>query len=166
MGKISDAAASKALKDVLGNVCFSKATLAINAGGAATIKTTGTTTYTVGGIYYTKAALSAQSIAIAANYGPVNGTDGYVQPVSSVVYYVVSLDAAGTVYVRQGSYLNQVLSSQGDLGTGAIPDTLSTQTPIGYFRITTNGATTFTPGTTLLDAAGITAAYTDVALIG
>ena len=63
MGKISDAAASKALKDVLGNVCFSKATLAINAGGAATIKTTGTTTFTVGGIFYTKGALSAQSIA-------------------------------------------------------------------------------------------------------
>ena len=70
------------------------------------------------------------------------------------------------MYVRQGSYLNQVLSSQGDLGTGAIPDTLSTQTPIGYVKITTNGATTFTPGNTLLDAAGITAAYTDVALIG
>ena len=82
MGKISDAAASKALKDVLGNVCFSKATLAINAASAATIKTTGTTTYTVGGAFYTKAALSAQSIAIAANYGPVNGTEATFNPLA------------------------------------------------------------------------------------
>ena len=103
---------------VLGNRCMTKAVLAINAVSAATIKTTGPTSYTISGIYQTaKASLAAQSIAIAAGYGPLIGGAGYVQPVSTSVYYVVSLNAAGTVFVRQGTYVGQPLTTLGDMAT-------------------------------------------------
>lgn len=149
-----------------GNRCLTKAVLAINLAGAATIKTTGPTSYTVGGVYQTaKASLAAQSIAIAAGYGPLVGGAGYVQPISTSVYYVVSLNAAGTVFVRQGTYVGQPLSTLGDKGDGSIPAIPLTETALGYFRVTTNASVTFTPGTTLLDAAGITVVYTDTDII-
>ena len=36
---------------------------------------------------------------------------------------------------------------------------------VGYIKVTTNASTTFTPGTTGLGAAGITAAYQDCAVM-
>lgn len=153
------------LMAALGNVCFASATLAINAGSAATIKTTGTTPYTIGGVFYSKAALSAQSIAIASGYGPLQGGAGYVQPISTTVQYVVSVNAAGTVFVRQGSYSGQVLDTYGSKGDGSIPAIPLTETALGTFAVTTNASTTFTPGTTALDAAGITVVYTNRSIL-
>lgn len=159
------------MANVIGNACFSKATLAINAGSAATIKTTGTTTFTVGGVFYTKAALSAQSFAAThrADGAAVSALDPqYVQPISSTVFYVVALNAAGTVAVVQGSYAGQQMTYGSDISKvttmgGGLPALPSGYTAIGVVKIATNGSTTFTPGTTALDAAGVTATYYDVA---
>lgn len=137
----------KGNRDLHGNRCLSAVTLAINAGSAATFKTTGTTTYIVDGVFKTKAALSAQ--AFTAGHTPV--------PPSTTCYFVVGLNAGGTVKTFQGG------CRAGKVGK--LPELEDGYTPIGIIKIVTNGSTTFTPGTTALDAAGVTATYTDVSVL-
>ena len=52
-----------AVARAIGSLCLTKATLAINAGSAATFKSTGTITYLIDGAFKTKAALSAQAFS-------------------------------------------------------------------------------------------------------
>lgn len=161
----------QSLGNAIGNACFSKATLAINAASATTIKTTGTTTYTVGGVFYTKAALSAQSFAAThrADGKPVTALDTqYVQPISTTVIYAVALKADGTVAIVQGSYAGQQMTYGSDVSKvttmgGGIPALPAGYTAIGAVKVVTDGSTTFTPGTTALDDAGVTVTYYDVA---
>jgi hypothetical protein len=165
--------ASAALRSLIGGLCLTKATLAINLAGAATVKTTGATTYLVGGLIYTKAALADQSIAVTHDEDGLlvaSGLAAYVQPASTTVIYVIALNADGTVAVVQGSYAGQVQSYPGDLsrvntGAGGVPSEPAGYTAIGAIKVVTNGATTFTPGTTLLDAAGLTVTYHDVGIL-
>lgn len=156
------------LRRALGDRCYSYATLAINAGGAATIKTTGATSYSVDGIMYTKAALAAQAITVTHNLlglpvsgASASGPGAYVQPASTTVIYVVALNAAGTVAIVQGGYTGQVITAPGGIvstSKGEAPVVPIGYAPIGYMKVAL-GATTFTPGTTLLDAANVTATY-------
>jgi hypothetical protein len=142
MSKISDVY-NAALRALLGFACLTKVTLAINAASAATFKTTGTTSYTCDGIWFTKAALAAQ--AFTAGHA--------VQAIGTTRYYLVTLDSAGTVRTIQGT------------SGGGMPDAPANQTPIGAIKIVTNASTTFTPGTTALDAAGVTATYIDLCVL-
>lgn len=173
--KLSDVTAA-ALLGLLGNVSLSKAVLAINIGGAATVKTTNALTYTVNGVLYAKAALAAQSIVVTHDaYG--NAFSGYVVPVNKTVYLTLALNAAGAVSVVQGTFAGQV--AQGDptigvgpaynngisfVGSGAVPDVPSGYTAIGVIKLV-NGAATFVPGTTALDAGTVVASYFDVAVL-
>ena len=161
------------VRKVLMNRCLTKATLAINAGAAATIKTTGATTYTVDGVMYSKAALAAQSMAVTHGcFGEVvaAGPAAFVQPVLTTVFYVVALNAAGTVAIVQGCFAGQNITFANDLskvivGNGAIPDEPAGYTAIGVIKVALAGAATFTPGTTALDAANVTATYFDVTIL-
>lgn len=162
------------LRRALGDRCYTKATLAINAGGAATVKTTGATTYSVDGIFYSKAALAAQSIAVTHNLlglpvsgASASGPGAYVQPASTTVHYVVALNAAGTVAVVQGGYNGQAVTLPGGIvstSKGEVPVVPVGYAPIGVMKVVL-GATTFTPGATLLDAANVTVTYTDISLL-
>lgn len=177
MSRLSDVA-NGAIRKLLGyrNETPSAAStnLAINAASAATFKTLTALQFTNDGIWKYKAALSAQSIVPTHNWQGSAVSVGYVQPISKTVYYTVGLNAAGTVAVVQGSYSGQQLSSDPTVGVGqavmgatwvgdgSVPDVPDGYTPIGIIKVTTNGSTTFTPGTTALDAAGVTVTYTDV----
>ena len=161
------------VRKVLANRCLTKATLAINAAAAATIRTTGATTFTVDGVMYSKAALSAQSMAVTHDcYGnPVaSGVAAYVQPTLTTVFYVVSVNAAGTVAISQGSYAGQAQAFPGDLskihiGNGAIPAQPAGYTAIGVIKVAPTSAVTFTPGTTVLDVANLNATYFDIDIL-
>lgn len=177
MSKLSDLT-SAALVSLLSNVNFSpKATLAINVGGAATVKTTGAFEYTVNGVKCTKVALAAQAITVTHDsYG--NANTGYVQPAGVTAYYTLALNAAGTVAVVQGTYAGQKAGTDpavgvgaaynggvSFIGSGAVPDVPSGYTAVGVIKIVTAGAATFTAGTTALDAANVTATYFEVAVL-
>lgn len=151
--------------------------LAINAAGAATVKTNAAIQYTNNGVIKYKAALAAQSIAptvgvaypLPAGANPATGA-------TYQCYFTIGLDAAGAVVVVQGSYAGQKLSldptkglgsSQAGsswVGDGSIPDVPDGVTPIGVLKVV-NATNAFTPGTTLLDAAGVTVSYFDVAIL-
>lgn len=166
------------IRQCFGNSCLIKGVLAINGAGAATVKTTSALSYTVDGVYYNKNALAAQSLAPThdAFGGAIGGQNlpSFVQPAGSTVYYLLSLDAAGNVYVSQGTYAGQSLiypdKQRQFAGTGNVPaepkataaGVLLNTCPIGMVKVATGPATTFTPGTTALDAAGLTVTYFDL----
>lgn len=165
-------AATTDLRKLLGNRCYVKATLAINAGSAATIKNTGAIIYSVDGIMYTKAALSAQAITITHDqFGRDVSTQPsiakYTQPVLTTVYYLVALNAAGTVAVVQGGYAGQALTEGGQayVAPGGMPVLPDGYAPVGAIKIALANAATFNPATTALDATDVTATYYDLSTL-
>lgn len=173
MAKQSDIS-SKAVRDGIGSMCVGAATkpaLQINAASAATVKTATALTYCIDGILYSKAALSAQALTVnATQQKMVTGRSTfYVQPANTTVYYLLCIDAAGTVITVQGTYSGQT-GFMPDSNTpvtfaGGVPDVdTSTYAVIGMLKVAL-GATTFTPGTTLLDAANVTVTYYDLSHI-
>lgn len=161
------------VRSVITNMTLSAAVLAINAAGAATVKTTGAIVYSVGGIAKSKTALSAQSIAVTHDFqgtAVAKGFKAYAQPAGTRVVYVLSVNAAGTVAVSQGTYAGQRMPKPGDLsitldGTGYVPAEPKGYTAFGAIVIDLSQAATFTPGTTALDAAGVTATFYDVSVL-
>lgn len=139
MARLSDIG-NESSRDLHGYVCLSACTLAINAASAATFKTTGTTTYTNDGYFKTKTALSAQAFS-TGHAGLAIGQTGY---------YVVGLDASGTVKTFEG--------------IGALPDIGNDFTPIGYIKVVATSAA-FVPGTTLLDNASLAFTFKDVSVL-
>lgn len=165
--------ANRDIYNALANACEVKGGLAINAAGAATVKTTAALNYSVDGVLYSKAILAAQAITVThrADGKPVTTLDpAYVQPINTTVIYILALNAAGTVAVVQGTYAGQQLVYGSDISKlvtsgGGVPKLPAGYTPFGAIKVVTNGSTTFTPGTTLLDAAGLTVSYFDLALL-
>lgn len=133
------------LKDTLEHLNFTKAALAEGT-DAATIKTTVATYYTIDGVVYTKAA--TDNIAISA---------GAEQAVSTYCLYLVSINAAGTVAVTKGTAVAT--------DTATLPALPASSAALGYFKIATDGATTYTAGTTDNGAAGITDTYVDLCFV-
>lgn len=170
MAKLNDIS-SKAVREALGAMCVGAGTkpiLAINAASAATVKTTNALTFSVDGVLYSKAALAAQVLTVKDTLQKaVTGRSVfYVQPANTTVYYVLCIDAAGNVYTVQGTYDGQALlmpdTNMPVTGKGGVPDVdTSTYAVIGMIKIAL-GATTFTVGTTALDAANVTATYFDL----
>ncbi len=175
MSKLSDVHTA-GLLGLLGNVNLTRGILAINAISAATVKSTNAFVYTIGGVYYGKAVLATQSIVTTHDsYGNVAG--GYVQPLGVTAYLTLGLNAAGVLCSVQGTFAGQTANSSPTvgvgpvynsgtsfLGSGAVPDVPAGFTAIGVLKVVTTTAT-FTPGTTLLDAAGVLVTYFDVALL-
>lgn len=169
MSDLSKLTASDLL-DAIGTRCATKITLAINAASAATVKSTGAIIYTIGGVFYTAAALANKAITVThrADGSAVTAKDAaYVQPAGTTAVYVLALNAAGTLAVVQGSYAGQSITFSADkskviTGTGAAPSLPAGYCPIGAIKVKTAAGTTFTPATTALDAAGLTVTFTDL----
>jgi hypothetical protein len=168
--------ADASLQACIGDRVVSAPVLAINAGGAATVRTTNAIAFATGGVFKSKAALAAQSIAITHRHdgAPVSVLDpAYVQPTGTTAFYVLAVNAAtpsGAIAVVQGSYAGQSISYGSDLskvltGDGDIPEVPAGFVPFGVMKVVTAGGATFTPGTTLLDAANVTVTYYDVSVL-
>lgn len=133
------------LKDTFEHTSGEDADLAEGT-NAATIKTTDACSYVIDGVIYEKAA--TDNIAITAT------TE---QAVSTYRLYLVSIDAAGTVTVTAGTAVAT--------DTATLPALPASSAPLGYFKIATDGSTTYTGGTTDNGAAGITDTYVDLAFM-
>jgi len=172
MSKLS-AVTNDAIRNLLGNRVLNRAVLAMDDTAKQHVKTTNAIEFTVNGVIYNKAALNDQSIAVTHGWNGSAST-GYVQPAGKTVFYVLSLDSGGNVKVTQGNYAGQTLSSNPAVGIGqtvagatwvgdgSIPDAPAGTTPFGIVKIATAGVATFTAGTTLLDAADVTATVYDI----
>jgi len=151
--------------------------LAATGGATATVATTGAVVSQIDGITRSRAALAAQSLQPTHDiFGNANSA-AYAVPIGSTVYTVLGVNAAGTIAVVQGTFAGQnlvpsataglgALSNAGTsfVGDGSIPSLPDGFAPLGLVKSVATSAT-FTPGTTLLNAAGVTHTFFDIGLI-
>lgn len=138
-----------------GSFCTVKAGLAIGDGaktGVAIAAPIGAgIDFCIDGIFYNKAD-AATNLPLSA---------GVIQPVLTKCLYLIYVNAAGTVASVQGK---PVLTADLTNGVAVLkwPDLPANVAPIGAVKITLASTATFTPGTTALDAANVTATYYDL----
>ena len=160
---------------LIGNCVQGRAAAAIGATASA-VTTSNAITSVIDGVARNVAAMtnqalvalatadfSAPSSALATAWRQPSGLAGfYVQPANTTVYYVLAVNAAGTVRTIQGTYSGQPLQPGiHALGDGTIPDAPDTWVPFCIVKVTTAGST-FTPGSTALT--GIATLFDIVAL--
>jgi hypothetical protein len=165
------------VREALGATTTSAHVLAATGGATATVATTGAIVSQIDGITRSRAALSAQSIAPTHDIFGNSNSAVYAVPVGQTIYTVLGVNAAGSIAVVQGTFAGQNLVPSATAGVGAltqagtsfvgdgsIPSLPDNFAPLGMIKTVTTSAT-FTPGTTLLNAAGITHTFFDIGLI-
>ena len=152
------------LAETLGNICKTDAGLAIGT-NTGTIKTTATLTFTVNGVFYAKSATDNISIAYTApddTYNTVDngsftgGTNG------STRLYGCFINSAGTVSVVPGPIVDSVALAAGTVAL-EFPPAQKDKACFGAIKVALTAGTSFVPGTTGLDASGVTETYYDLA---
>lgn len=141
---------------------------ALTAAGVATatvtsqVKTVNTLTYTIAGAFKSKGATdNFWTLGVA-------GSNTLV-PASSFQKYALLIDAAGAATVQEATANNVSaatvawanVSKVGDFAPFLTVVAGATKAVVGILTVATDATHTFTPGTTLLGAAGITATYID-----
>lgn len=152
-------------------------TAALNSGAlaagtnAGTVRNAAAINYVIDGQFYSRAITDNSSIAITGGaiyqaptgVGPINGsfTGGSS---GSTRLYLLQVNTAGVISVMPGRIVDSA-----DLAAGRValefPDTVNLQCPIGALRIAVTAGTTFIPGTTALNAAGVTATFLNLATV-
>lgn len=167
-----------AIKKAFAATTLSAHVFAATGGATATVQTTGAIVSQIGGVTRSRAELAAQSLAPTHDiFGNAN-TSVYAQPIGSTVYYVLGVNAAGTVSIVQGTFAGQnlvppVTSGVGALansgtsfvGDGSVPSLPDGFAPAGLLKVVNGSAGTFTPGTTNLNTAGLALTFWDINLI-
>lgn len=130
--------------------------LAIKSGGTSPQFLTGAITYVIGGVMYQKIAVAANSLTSAISWTGVAAT-------YNAGAYVVCIDNTGTYQLVTTNVTSNTTSAaaavQG-LQWPSIPDGYCV---VGIILVAaTTANTTFTGGTTNLDAAGITTTYINI----
>jgi hypothetical protein len=137
---VADLEVIRSTNDIVSrNRCLANAAIAI-ATVTSQVKTVNSVSFAVDGALFTKAATD--------NFWTLTGA---VLAISSWNKWLLCVDSAGTASVVIGT---PSTVSAAAVGLPALPTSKSV---IGVLTVATNGSTTFTPGTTLLGAAGITA---------
>lgn len=153
-----------------GNVCLASGALA-NGTNAGTIKTTVAIPYLIDGTFQTNKAIT-DNISIAYT-GPSVYVNGSISAMNgsftgatggSTRLYGLYLNAAGTVSVELGPIVN---TAELAAGTAPLqfPPTKRANACFGMLRIALTAGTTFIPGTTALNATGVTATYLNCATV-
>lgn len=152
-------------------------TAALNSGALANGTNTGTVqnaaaiTYVLDGRFYSKAITNNMSIAYtgpsiyqaaAGGVQAVNGTfTGGVN--GSTRLYLLLLDASGNLSVLPGAIVDSAELAAGRVALQFPVVTAVGVCCIGALRIALTAGTAFLPGTTALNAAGVTATYLNLA---
>jgi hypothetical protein len=141
---VNDLETLRATPDLIArNRCFGKAAVAQGT-TTSKVKSVNSVDYAIDGAIFRKA-----------------GTDdlwtlsGSVVAISSWQKYLLCLDSASAASIVAGTPSTVSAAAVG------LPTLPTSKAVIGVLTIATNGATTFTPGTTALNAAGITATLID-----
>jgi hypothetical protein len=120
------------------NRSFGAGTLAIGS-TTTSFKTASAIQYTIAGVFYNKTAQDSPVVTAAQ------------QAAGTYCLYLLSVNSSGTIALTKGDARTT--------DTAVLPTLPVSSAPIGAIKIATAGATTFTFGTTVLSAAGITATY-------
>ena len=137
-----------------GTFCLSKAGLKIGNGDAKDVDIAAPNgagvDFCINGVLYHLADGQDKPLTVHAT-----------QAALTTCIYLVCLDSAGTLSSVKGE---EVLTADLTAGTKVLqfPTPVADTCPIGYVKVATAAATTFTTGTTELSAAGITDTYVDL----
>lgn len=110
---------------------------------ANTIQFANALSFSIAGQLYLKAITNNIAMTAAAQ-----------QAISTFCLYLVTMSTAGAVTITKGTELGT--------DTAVLPARPANEAVVAAFKVATDGATTFTSGTTDLGAAGITATYYDL----
>lgn len=146
------------LRHLLGNQCFTRGVLAIDA-NTNDVQTTAACVYTVKGILYSLAAIAAIDISGLTGLPTTALADGYTQ----IFGFEASTDASTVTVV----YGDQVATADITAGTQVADwPTASSDlhTIFGAVKVVNATGSAFTFGTTGLDTSGITDTYYNVGL--
>lgn len=142
-----------------GNLAFTSGALDSSA-TAGKIKTTATVTYTINGVFKSKGATdnvvltyAGPSVYSAASNGSFTGGAN-----GSTRLYGVYLDAGGNFSVVPGPIVDTAALAAGSAAL-QFPGAKADAACIGAVRIAVTAGTSFVPGTTALDATGVTTTY-------
>jgi hypothetical protein len=127
---------SATMRTLLGTQCLGTAGLVIGSSAATAVKIANTVPYKIANVLYSKTTAE------------IAHTDLTVQAADTTKYYLLSLNAAGTGVITQGT-------------ATTLPAVPADNCPIGYIKVVTV-AVTFTPGTDSHAAAGVTTTYTNI----
>lgn len=148
-----------------GNLAFNSGALS-NGTTAGTIQTTATIVYCISGQFLSRAAVNNVSIAFSGPtvYGtPADGSfTGAVG--GSTRLYNLYLDASGNTSVVPGPIVNTAELAAGVAALQFAP-MVRDRCCYGALRIAVTAGTTFIPGTTALNAAGVTATYLNLSSV-
>jgi hypothetical protein len=133
------------LRDVVSEQMLSNPTLAIGSTTKALVKNTTAFSYALDNIIKT--------VAI----GETAFTDLTVQPVLTTCYYALWVDSAGTTSLTNGTPM--LTTSITSTNYPVLPANQDDKQLVGAVKIVLASTATFTPATTLLDAANLTATY-------
>lgn len=131
------------------NRAFNAAGLAIKAWSSALAKTVNTLNYQIDSVLYSKAA---SDLAALTGY---DVADGYTKVLS------VFLDTSGTfTYLSSAAIANTAtINVRNDI---VVEPDQKTKALIGFIKIKNASGSTFTGGTTALDASNVTVTYIDI----
>lgn len=151
-----------------GNLALASGALAAGT-NSGTIKSTVIVPFTIDGRFYSKAITDNIAIAYSGpdvysqnatekNGGFTGGANG------STRLYGIYLDSAGAVSIVPGPIVDTVKLSSGEAPLQfAAPQRL--KACIGAMRVVLTAGTTFVPGTTALDASGVTTTFINLASV-
>ena len=151
-----------------GNFAFNSGALAAGT-NSGTIKSTAIINYTINGQFASKAITDNIAIAYTGpavySQNAVEANGGFTGQVGgSTRLYNIYLDAAGAVSIEPGKIVNSA-----ELAAGVAPLEFAgaqrNKACIGAMRIALTAGTTFVPGTTALNASGVTATFLNLSSV-
>jgi hypothetical protein len=127
----------------------------------------GTLAHIINGQFVTRAAAASQAWPVSENSGvygdPGNGAfTGAVGGATRL--FGLFMNAAGTLTVKPGPIVNTAKLAAGEAALH-FPQELKDNVCFGAVRIAVTANTTFVPGVTALNAAGVTATYVNLASV-
>jgi len=148
-----------------GNLAFTSGALD-DGTVAGTIKTTATVTFTINGQFKSKGATDDVSIAYTGPsvYGDAGNGAFTGQTGGSTRLYGVYLNAGGNFSVLPGPVVNSAALAAGAASL-QFPSAQRDKACIGVVRVVVTANTTFVPGTTALDASGVTVTYINLSSV-
>ncbi|MGB4967292.1 MAG: hypothetical protein WBO35_03775 [Candidatus Saccharimonadales bacterium] len=147
------------LRILLANRALTKAGLADHATAHEDVLTANAVTYTLDGVFYSKAAVAQIDLSTLAVLDETGSVKSIVaQAIGATRVYLLALDSAGVVKIVQAADVATTTSSSN------VPGCPRGYAPFGAVKIVNASAAAFIFGTTSKTAVGITASYFDVSL--
>jgi len=151
-----------------GNFAFTSGALAAGS-NAGTIQNASTITYTINGEFKSKAGTNNVAISYTGpavySQNAVESNGGFTGEVGgSTRLYGIYLDGAGAYSIEPGKIVNTVELASG-VAPLQFPGTQRAKACVGALRIALTAGTTFVPGTTALNASGVTASFLNLSSI-